>query len=265
MGQHVLIAIPCHTGDVRNETVKSVLEGISGLKGFGIEYDVQFLNGCSMIPEARDILAGVFLSGKWTDIVWLDGDVSFPWQDLIKLVSHPVDFVAGVYRYKRDIEEYPVSWLPGDLWAFDPVTGEPSETGLLEVEYVPMGFCRMTRSVLERMREYRKDFWFSQPMFPDLTFHGMFDREVYNGRSWGEDFVFCRRWREIGGKVLIDPSLRLTHTGTKSFSGCVGDWLRNRDKEPTAEQLAEKLRIAREQFSSPEFQLIMRQATGEAA
>jgi hypothetical protein len=40
-----------------------------------------------------------------------------------------------------------------------------------------------------------------------------------------EDYVFCRRFRAIGGKVWVDPILELDHTGTKVFRGCLFDYL----------------------------------------
>ena len=34
-----------------------------------------------------------------------------------------------------------------------------------------------------------------------------------------EDFLFCRRWQDIGGKVLMNPEICLNHIGTYKFRG----------------------------------------------
>lgn len=261
--QRVYIAIPIHSGEIRHETMQSVLAGFHALATVGIAPAVQILSGCSLIQDARDVLVGHFLKSDCTDLVWVDGDIQFAFQDLIRLVRHPVDVVAGVYRFKKDIEAYPIRLLDGEIWSRDPLTGQPSNDGLVKVGNVPMGFCRMKRSVLERMREARKEFEFTTHMFPGDTFWGMFDREVYDRQSWGEDYTFCKRWREIGGEVHIDPWITLSHIGTKAYSGCFADYLKNQAKPETAEQTVEKVRQLREAFSNPEFKRNMKIAIGE--
>ena len=37
-----------------------------------------------------------------------------------------------------------------------------------------------------------------------------------------EDFGFCQRWRDIGGKIWLDTEGRLTHVGSYNFQGDPG-------------------------------------------
>jgi hypothetical protein len=41
-----------------------------------------------------------------------------------------------------------------------------------------------------------------------------------------EDYAFCDRWRELGGRVFIDPSVRLSHVGEKAYAGVIAELLR---------------------------------------
>ncbi|HTJ03604.1 MAG TPA: hypothetical protein VL492_12505, partial [Methylovirgula sp.] len=34
-----------------------------------------------------------------------------------------------------------------------------------------------------------------------------------------EDFGFCQKWRDIGGKIWLDTESRLTHIGAFNFAG----------------------------------------------
>ncbi len=34
-----------------------------------------------------------------------------------------------------------------------------------------------------------------------------------------EDYAFCRRWRDLGGRIWLDTEGVLTHTGTIDFTG----------------------------------------------
>jgi hypothetical protein len=44
----------------------------------------------------------------------------------------------------------------------------------------------------------------------------------------GEDYAFCRRWTDMGGKVWVNPEIKMGHVGYKTFQGHLGDWLRSR-------------------------------------
>ena len=40
-----------------------------------------------------------------------------------------------------------------------------------------------------------------------------------SGRYLSEDYAFCRRWRDIGGKVFIDINSKLDHQGQHVWRG----------------------------------------------
>jgi hypothetical protein len=40
-----------------------------------------------------------------------------------------------------------------------------------------------------------------------------------SGRYLSEDYAFCRRWRDIGGKVYADLDSQLLHVGQHLFRG----------------------------------------------
>jgi hypothetical protein len=42
-----------------------------------------------------------------------------------------------------------------------------------------------------------------------------------NNNYLSEDYTFCKRWRDMGGKVWLDKSIRLDHIGRKMFKGDV--------------------------------------------
>jgi len=48
-------------------------------------------------------------------------------------------------------------------------------------------------------------------------FDCMIDKET--GAYISEDFAFCQRWRDIGGKIWLDTEGKLTHTGAYNFCG----------------------------------------------
>lgn len=47
-----------------------------------------------------------------------------------------------------------------------------------------------------------------------------------SGRYLAEDYAFCRRWRDIGGKVFVDPLCKLGHLGQHMYRGNLAESLR---------------------------------------
>jgi hypothetical protein len=47
-----------------------------------------------------------------------------------------------------------------------------------------------------------------------------------SGRCLSEDYAFCRRWRDIGGKVFVDLQCNLMHLGQHMFRGDLAESLR---------------------------------------
>ena len=215
---HIFIAIPAMDRKVYCDTVRSLWLEQTVAGELGIQMNVGFLPGSSLVTQARNQLVKQFFDTGADKMVFVDADVSWEPGALIKVASHKVDFVGGAYRYKDLKEGYPVAWIEDrdELWA-DP------KTGLLEVEMIPGGFMALTRNVFIELEK----------KFPErkYDFHGHIFQSFFHcpPNGDGEDGAFCKDWRDIGGKVWLDPELSLTHhDGGMAYSGHIGKWLRNR-------------------------------------
>jgi len=214
----VFVAVPCYDGTVGVETVRSLFDEQAVGMGAGVEVATAFLPGCSLISVARNELAQQFMDSDSDVMVFVDSDVSWDAGDLIRLATRPVDLVGGAYRLKKSEEAYPVAWLDrAELWA---------ENGLLEVKHIPTGFMAIKRPVFEAFqKKYPERKYTNQGRKAFCYFHCPYE----DGILWGEDSRFCHEWREMGGKVWLDPELSLLHTGGQQyFPGHIGKWLKGR-------------------------------------
>ena len=55
-----------------------------------------------------------------------------------------------------------------------------------------------------------------------------------------EDYAFCKRWIDIGGKVYARIDIDLSHIGKHYFKGNVIHLLQTVDEQPTIEKTSEK-------------------------
>lgn len=203
--------------------MRSILTDILTLKDKGIAFTIYDESGNALIGDCRAVIVAKFLASDATDLVFVDSDVLWEAGALIKLLDHPVDFVAGIYPQRRDPPNYCVSWiLDREVLSADPATG------LLEVAGVPAGFMRLTRAMMEKMVLFYPNTEFYCEDLPNQKAWALFDPYRIGRLKLGEDYAFCRRWRDIGGKVWIDPEISMGHVGFKTFGGHLGNWLRNR-------------------------------------
>lgn len=215
----ILVATPVYDGKLPVETARCLLNEQTVALGGGDDFAVRFLPGCSHPAMGRNQLAQQFMDSDADRLVFLDSDVTFEPGALVKIAHSPVDFVGGAYRYKFETENYPVGWLDKpELWA--------SEYGLLEVASLPGGFLSLSRKVFETLKAAHPNR--SYEHFGHHS-HCYFQTPFIDGFLYGEDSYFCKEWRDLGGKVWLDPEISLTHWDfNRPYPGHIGNWLKRR-------------------------------------
>jgi hypothetical protein len=209
--RHVFVAVPAYISKLEYDCSFSIIQFILALKASDIAVTMIGLNGNCYIDYARNVLVGDFLESDATDLLFIDTDVGFDPQTGIKLVRATRPVVAAIYPKKTDDESYPVDFVKGSHTIDD--------EGLIEAKMVPTGLLRINRKVFEVM--------------PAKTYkngHGRMDKAYFEtdirDQFYGEDVEFCRKWREMGGKIRVLPDETLSHTGPKAWIGNVGQALR---------------------------------------
>lgn len=218
----LMVAIPAYSGTIHLGTMRSLFTDLLTLQARGDSWTLHDECGNALIADARALIVAQFLASDCDTLVFVDSDVCWEAGALVRLVDAPVDMVAGIYPQRRDPPRYCVKWKGAGELRADP------ETMLLEVEGVPFGFVKLTRTMLESMVEQYPDTEFYVETAPDTKAWALFADYRIGKHKMGEDYAFCRRWTDMGGKVWIDPEMSMGHVGFKTFPGHLGDWLRSR-------------------------------------
>lgn len=209
----IYVGIPVMDGKPHAATVDSLLaEQLLGY-GQGVHLLVEWEIGCSLIGDARNRLAKRFLNTpECSCIVYVDADISWPTGSLIRLARSRKDVIGGTYRPKEPRERFHLR-------------GEPKKVGrLYEVDGLPGGFLKISRRAFGQMKTKA---YLAADNTPTRDF---FPMGFHRGTYYGEDYGFCRLWRQSGGKVFLDPSIILRHhDGGSVYSGNPEEWLRQRD------------------------------------
>lgn len=223
----VYLALPAYTGSVRVETMQALIHEMQCMMMNGIVPDLKVNAGDSILPRCRNMFLRDFYDRKeYTDFVFLDHDIVWPGHEavLTNLIRAPYDFVAGVYPKRADPLEFPVRWGK---------TRDRDRNGMIEVDGVPAGFMRLTRACVDRlMAAYEPTHSYEENGLDGKKAVNLFSFELMGGRYHGEDYVFCDRWREIGGTIHVDPDIQFQHVGFKRFEGSLGAWMHTQTLGP---------------------------------
>ena len=188
-------------------TLDSLAASIPLIKEAGWDEGMVSEIGCPYISHARSTMLRKALDAKADVIVFIDHDVSWKPQDLLTLIETKGDVVCGTYRFKKDEEEYMGAVLSN-------TDGTPlvREDGNLLAHSAPAGFLKVTKEAVNKFMTAYPDLIYGEKYSPyvDLFNHG-----AHKGVWYGEDYAFCRNWRECGGEIVLIPDLDISHHTTE--------------------------------------------------
>ena len=168
--------------------------------------------GSPYISAARAHMLRKALDAKADVIVFLDYDLSWRPGDLLKLIETPGEVVAGLYRFKKDEEEY-----MGTLFSDEQDRPILRGDGCLKAERIPAGFLKITSEAVHKFMTAYPELCFGPKFSPSVD---LFNHGAHGGLWWGEDYAFSRNWRAAGGEIWVVPDLGLTHhSATQVYPG----------------------------------------------
>lgn len=235
-----VIMTPSHDGKYFHNYVISLLNLTETALNFGLRLQVSLQRGESLITRARNNAVAEFLANKqWTHLFWIDSDIGFSADAVLRLLLSDYDIAAGVYplKYEQFPSEIPAGMTKQEFESAstrytantgsvkgDKVQLEIQPDGFMEIDEAPTGFMCIKREVFDKMREnyphlrYTPD---SRSRKDNGLHYRFFDVMIDpdTNRYLSEDYGFCYLWRQLGGKVYIDCHSNLTHQGAKLYQG----------------------------------------------
>tara|TARA_Y100000389_G_scaffold97179_1_gene93961 strand:- start:2772 stop:3578 length:807 start_codon:yes stop_codon:yes gene_type:complete len=250
---NLFIATPCYGGQVFVNYFNSMLKLVLDLKQSGIKSTVKPIGNESLITRARNCLFSDFLESEemYTHILFIDADIGFKSEDVVKLLEADKPIVGATYPHKnifwggiKKLVEKNGNGILNDMKYIESVTNNYSvelsytknedgtlnvtadnKNSLLKTHYIPTGFMLIKREVGEKMKKcYSNEYYIN-----DNKGYTNNKRVVWNffncfiepskQQYLSEDYAFCKRWEDCGGEIWLRYDIELTHCGTYMFKG----------------------------------------------
>jgi hypothetical protein len=235
---NLVVATPCFGGQISVAYAASLFKLQQAVRRYsGLTLKVLFKDGDALITRARASLLSQFLADETaTHLLFLDADIGFEPEQVVRLIECGADMCAAVYPIKRiDWERVKQSIAAS---APDPATAalryvfeveNPGavieKAGFIKVRYAGTGFLMIRRGAVEAMctrhpeLQYKRDHSVDDGVAGGKRFALFESMIAEDGTYLSEDFAFCKRWTDMGGEIWADLKSTLSHVGPMTFRG----------------------------------------------
>jgi len=230
----LFVGMPCYDS-VKRETVMSLLKLFDKLRSSAIKSQFRIINS-SLVTHARNMVTCGFLHSGYDYFLFVDADVSFEPEAVIRMLVAKKDISCTPYRLKlADMNvKYPVRFKDRNV-----TIEETGMVDLVEIEDGPAGLMLIHRRVFDKLIEDHSEYKINIPKeklkdmndevmgvpttedpvskylynFWDTSFH------LSTGAWKGEDLAFCSLVRGAGFKIYANIDSETTHHGTYGWRG----------------------------------------------
>ena len=231
----LFIAIPVYQGICHIKFMESITALIILLKSLNIEFHYFSLTSESLISRARNVCACEFIKSDCTHLMFIDSDIVFNPQDVVKFLQSGKDVMCGVYPHKtlnfnqmqnemcnsnnlKELIEKSASYsINKHLYTDKIVKSQFGQTGFMMISKT------VFTNILEKNENditYINDIKIYEPYSLDNNIlYDFFQVGVTEKKYLSEDYGFCALATKCNIDIFLDTSIKLTHIGQFFFHG----------------------------------------------
>lgn len=239
----IFVGTPAYGGLIHEAYFRSVIRALTFFNQHGISLAFGTIANESLVTRARNVLLAYFIQSGFSHLLFIDADIEFQTEDILKLIAHDKEVVVGAYPKKgvnwqriregvqgKQLSDQQIAALGSDYAInFKFVNRDLKqiaiENGLIRLHDAGTGFMLIKRTAIDKLLAAYPELKYNNDLNTgsDLQdyFYALFDTMVdpVDKRYLSEDYTFCRRWQDIGGDIWLDPTISLNHFGSYNFQG----------------------------------------------
>ena len=213
----ILIGLPCYGGVVSDKTTNALFKLGKQFVRNNIDHGILTLANESLISRGRSRIANFFINNtEFEYLFFLDSDVGFEADAVLKLLNYNKEMVCGAYPMKT----VPLKWN------FTLTQPQQREGDLVAIDKIGIGFSLIHRNVFIRIAKQYPELKYIPTN--ESTTHNPTEAEYDNSYHYfhemrqgdiylPEDLSFFTRARTVGMQAWMDTSINLCHVGSHVF------------------------------------------------
>ena len=237
------LSTPCYGGLCLEQYAQSIINLQIELMREGVQLFLDTTENESLVHRARNVSVGRFMQKHDAEyFMFIDADIHFDPKSVVHLLRSEHDIAVACYPKKfvdwnqalRGVkagENKPMAMMSSNLVVNFGAQTLAVENDFIQVLDGPTGFMLIKREVFQKMEEHYKELYcvndHQNRDFDNYT--ALFDCMIdpVSKRYLSEDYAFCRRWQQMGGKIHAHINTTLGHVGNLPFSGSLKERLKD--------------------------------------
>ena len=234
------VATPCHS-EVSLHYVQSLLDlsRLCHMNKIHVEFCIL---KSSLVTQGRNLCVSGFLESKCTHMLFIDSDISIGAKTILKMLQAQKELISVPYPLKAFLWDKGFDEIvqgnikkPEDLQqifnSYPMKVADKNDIllkdGIIEITHAPTGCMLINRSVFDKLiekypeREIKQNTVINSKLVLKKHMWNFFDTlHDPKGKTYlGEDFAFCKLWKDIGGKCYAYILDEITHVGEHQYTG----------------------------------------------
>ena len=238
----MFLSTPCYGGLCLEPYLTSILRLQILMIQKGYQLIIDTTENESLVHRARNVSVGRFMQKTDAEyFMFIDADVHFDPESVVRLLESGHYISVACYPKKcvmweqakqcvKNGDQRDPAKMASSLVVNFGATNRPVVNGFIEILDGPTGFMMIKREVFKNLEEKFPELWCKNDHqnrdFDD--YHTCFDCMIdpESKRYLSEDYAFCRRYQQTGGKIFADINTTLGHVGNLPFVACMDDMLK---------------------------------------
>ena len=224
---HMIVPSYREGHDIAKLTERSRVAIIEDLNAHGIDACRSDIDGDSLVQRMRQRAVHLFLKGTATHLLWTDLDIEAKDPTCVRaMLRSGHDIVGGACPFKTMERRVVCNFLPTMAQQLD-VPSLDLPGGCLEVHDVGTGFQLISRAAILKLMAAHPELlhWSRSSSDYNEPLWALYDTGVVDGCYESEDFMLCRYWQQLGGRVFVYVPAEFRHYGTHGFEASLMEQL----------------------------------------
>lgn len=221
MSKSILIIIPAYDGKVSDLTSTGLYKTAKHFERIGLKNGLLMVANESLISTGRSNLSNFFINNTdFTHAMWIDADIGFQPEDILRLLELDVDLAVGAYTMKTLPPKYCFTLTKNG-------SSMPNKHAV-QISSSGFGFNLVSRKTYEVIAKHYTEL----KCIPSSNSREISEAEKQNSYHYfqtmidpatggivSEDKSFFRRWKECGGISWLRTDVNLQHVGSHVYQG----------------------------------------------
>jgi hypothetical protein len=206
----------------------------------------------SLVTQGRNMCVSGFLESGFTHMLFVDSDIYFNAKSIIKMIEKDKDIISIPYPLKTIMWDKAMDKIKkGNIKTVDDLKSSfnaypmkvkdikdiTMDNGVIEVTHSPTGCMLIKRKVFDKLIEHYPEKSIVQKtvingQYLDKPYMWNFFDCIHDPKTktyLGEDFSFCKLWKDVGGICHAFVDDKIIHVGEHQYEGAFIDELKPLD------------------------------------